>query len=76
MTWVEFAAAMRALGARTEAVDIARYEAGAYWPRLPMFAALAEALGVSLDVLWYGEAEAARIARRRRRLGCPGPPER
>jgi hypothetical protein len=42
-------------------------------PRLPMFAALAEALGVSMDVLWYGEEEAARIARER---GRPGRPER
>jgi chromosome segregation ATPase len=35
-----------------------------------VLAALAEALGVSMDVLWYGEAEAARIARER---GGPGP---
>jgi hypothetical protein len=70
MTRVGLAAAMRALGARTEAGDIARYEFGYCEPKLRTFAALARALGVSMEVLLYGEEDAARIARKR---GCPGP---
>ena len=38
-----------------------------YYPRLPTFAALARVLGVSMDVLWYGEEEAAWLAWRRER---------
>jgi hypothetical protein len=36
---------------------------------VPTFAALARALGVSMEALLYGEAEAERIARERRRAG-------
>jgi transcriptional regulator with XRE-family HTH domain len=80
MSRAELASACVGVGRRAiERNDIIRYEAGAYWPRLPTFAALAEALGVSMDVLWYGEAEAARIAgeRESNRLLVPGegPPE-
>jgi hypothetical protein len=39
------------------------------WPRVLTFAALARALGVSMEELLYGEAEAARIARERRSSG-------
>jgi transcriptional regulator with XRE-family HTH domain len=63
----ELAAACTRLGRRTEANDIYRYEAGLYWPRVPTFAALARALGVSMEELLYGEAEAARIAWERER---------
>jgi transcriptional regulator with XRE-family HTH domain len=54
----EFAAACTRLGRRTEWNDIIHYERGNYWPRVPTFAALARVLGVSMDVLWYGEQEA------------------
>jgi hypothetical protein len=56
------------LGARTEAADIAHYEAGLYEPKLRTFAALARVLGVSMEVLLYGEAEAERIAEGREAL--------
>jgi hypothetical protein len=69
MTRGELVAAMQALGARTERNDVARYETGAYWPRLPAFAALAGALGVSMSALWYGEEEAERLAWHRERAG-------
>jgi hypothetical protein len=36
---------------------------------VPTFAALARVLGVSMEELLYGEEEAARIARERRRAG-------
>ena len=62
MTRAELAEATARLGRRTERNDVIRYEEGGYYPRLPTFAALAEALGVSLDVLWYGEEEAERLA--------------
>jgi transcriptional regulator with XRE-family HTH domain len=65
MTRGELVAAVQALGARTERNDVVRYEECDYYPRLPMFAALAEALDVSLDVLWYGEAEAEWLGERR-----------
>ena len=61
----ELAAACNRLGRRTERNDIVRYEEGAYWPRLLTFAALARSLGVSMDVLMWGEEEAARIAEER-----------
>jgi hypothetical protein len=60
------------LGRRTERNDIVRYERDDYWPRVLTFAALARALGVSMEELLYGEAEAARIARERRRAGRGG----
>jgi hypothetical protein len=73
MSRAELGRACVKVGRRTtERREIVRYEECDYYPRLPMFAALAEALGVSLDVLWYGEEEAARIARR---CGRPGRPE-
>ena len=62
MTRAELAEACVALGRRIERNDIVRYEEGAYYPRLPTFSALARVLGVSLDVLWYGEEEAERLA--------------
>jgi transcriptional regulator with XRE-family HTH domain len=65
----EFAAACTRLGRRTERSDIVHYERDDYWPRVPTFAALARTLGVSMEELLYGEAEAARIARERRRAG-------
>ena len=45
--------------------QVTRYEEDAYYPRLPTFAALARVLGVSMDVLWYGEEEAEWLAWRR-----------
>jgi transcriptional regulator with XRE-family HTH domain len=62
MSRVELAEACTRLGRRTARNDIVRYEENAYFPRLPTFAALAEALGVSLDVLWYGEEKAEQLA--------------
>jgi transcriptional regulator with XRE-family HTH domain len=61
----ELAAACVALGRQIERSDIGRYEEGMCYPRLPTFAVLARVLGVSMDVLWYGEAEAAWLAWRR-----------
>jgi transcriptional regulator with XRE-family HTH domain len=58
MTRAELAAACIKLGWRTDRREIARYEESDYYPRLPTFAALARVLGVSMDVLWYGEEEA------------------
>jgi transcriptional regulator with XRE-family HTH domain len=65
----ELAVACTRLGRRTERNDVIRYEDGAYWPRVLTFAALACGLGVSMDVLLYGEEEAARIALERARAG-------
>lgn len=65
MSRVELAEACSYLGRRTERGDIIRYEAGNYYPRLPTFAAIARVLGVSLEVLWYGEEEADRLAAER-----------
>ena len=57
----QLAQAMRALGARTDAYDIARWEADYYEPKLRTFAVLGRALGVSMEALLYGEAEAERL---------------
>jgi transcriptional regulator with XRE-family HTH domain len=65
MRQIELAAAMRALGARTEPRDVSRYETGWYDPKLRGFAVLARVLGVSMDVLFHGEGEAARLAAER-----------
>jgi len=66
----ELAEACNRMGRRTVSrTDIIRYEAGAYAPRLRTFAALARALGVSMDVLLWGEGEAARIAEERTKEG-------
>lgn len=54
----DLAAAMRKLGARTEAHDIARYETDAYDPKLRTFAVLARVFEISLDALFYGEGRA------------------
>ena len=62
MTMSELARACVALGRRTDRTEILRYEAGLYIPRLPTFAALARVLGVSMDVLWYGDEEAEQLA--------------
>jgi transcriptional regulator with XRE-family HTH domain len=67
MTRPELAAAMRVFGARTEAHDVARYEGDVYEPKLRAFVVLARALGVTVEVLLYGEEEAARIADERTR---------
>ena len=65
MSQADMAAAVVTLGPRTEIGDIRRYEQGDYWPRLLTFAALARAVGVSIEELLYGEEEAARIAEER-----------
>lgn len=62
MTRTGLARACVALGWRVDRVEIIRYEQGVYYPRVPTFAALALVLGVSLDVLWFGEEEAERLA--------------
>ena len=69
MTRAELATACVALGRRTDRRDIIGYEESDYYPRLPTFAALARVLGVSMDVLWYGEEEAERLAWQRERAG-------
>ena len=69
MTRPELAAAMWALGMQTEQRDISRYEADCYEPKIRAFAALARALGVTMEVLLYGEDEAARIADERESAG-------
>jgi transcriptional regulator with XRE-family HTH domain len=65
----ELAQSCTRLGRRTERNDIVHYERDDYWPRVPTFAALARALGVSMETLYYGEQEAKLIARGRRRAG-------
>ena len=69
MTRPDLTAAMWVLGVRIEASNIARYEADFYEPKIRAFAALARALGVSMEGLLYGEEEAARIAAERERAG-------
>ena len=44
-------------------------EVDLYEPNLRAFAALARVLGVSMDVLWYGEEEADSLAWERERGG-------
>ena len=65
MSRPEFAAALAALGRRTEGSEIAKYEDSHYYPRVPTFAAMARVLDVSMDVLMWGEVEAARITEER-----------
>jgi len=65
MSRPELAAAMRALGLRTEPSHIWRYEDGYAEPGLRQFAALAQVFGVSMEALLYGEDEAVRLARAR-----------
>jgi hypothetical protein len=67
MTRAELAEACVILGRRTDRTEISRYEEGDYYPRLPTFAALACVLGVSMDVLWYGEEEAEQLVWQRER---------
>ena len=69
MTRAELAAACIAAGRRTDRTEIVRYEESDYYPRLPTFAALARVLGVSMEVLWYGEEEADSLAWERERGG-------
>jgi len=69
MTRAELAAACVGLGRRTDRTEIVRYEESDYYPRLPTFAALARVLGVSMEVLWYGEEEAERLAWQHERAG-------
>ena len=65
MSRTQLAGACRALGRRSERDDIRHYEAGYHEPRVHTFAALARALGVSMEALLYGEEKAARIAQER-----------
>ena len=67
MTHTQLAEMCAAVGRRMARNDIWRYEAGIQDPGLRTFAALARVLGVSLEVLFYGEEEAARIAEGRAR---------
>jgi transcriptional regulator with XRE-family HTH domain len=67
MTQPGLAAAMLELGARTEQRDISRYEGDVYEPKIRTFVALARALGVTVEMLLYGEDEAGRIADARTR---------
>ncbi len=53
---------------RTEASNSVRYEVYGYEPKIHTFAALARALGVTMEALLYGEEAAARIADERARL--------
>jgi hypothetical protein len=69
MTRPDLAAAMWALGMQTEQRDISRYEADCYEPKIRAFVALARALGVTVEALLYGEAEAVRIAAEHERGG-------
>jgi DNA-binding XRE family transcriptional regulator len=62
MTRSDLAAAMWALGMRTEQRDISRYESDVYEPKIHAFAALAQALGITVEALLYGEEEAVRTA--------------
>ena len=62
LTQTDLARACIALDRRVDRVEIIRYEGDMYLPRPPTFAALALALGVSLDMLWFGEEEAERLA--------------
>ena len=62
MSPADLAAAVVKLGRRTEIGDICRYEQGNSWPRLLTFAAMARAVGVSIEELLYGEVEGAGIA--------------
>ena len=65
MSRTQLAATCRTLGRRSERDDIRHYEAGFHEPRLHTFAALARALGVSMEELLHGSEEAARIAQER-----------
>jgi transcriptional regulator with XRE-family HTH domain len=67
MTRASLADAVAGLGRRTGQTDIRRYEDEGYYPRIQTFAVLAEALGVSMDVLWHGEEKAERLAWQRER---------
>ena len=59
----------RVLGVRAEGHTISRYESDVYEPKLRAFAVLARALGVTVEVLLYGEEEAARITAERESPG-------
>ena len=67
MSRADLSEEMRRLGQRTEVRDIRHYEEQFYEPRLRTFAALARALGVSMETLFYGEEEAERLAWERER---------
>ena len=70
MSRKDLADALTQLGRRTcGRNDIRRYEEDNLYPRVPTFAALARVLDVSMEVLLYGEEEAARIAEERERVG-------
>jgi transcriptional regulator with XRE-family HTH domain len=58
----DLAAACDRPGRQVHADDIRRYEEDGSMPPVVTFAALARALGVSMEALLYGEEEAARIA--------------
>ena len=65
MTRADLAAATRRFGLWTDPHDVQRWEGDYYEPKLRTFAALARVLGVSMEVLLYGEEEARRIAEER-----------
>ena len=68
----QVAAAMRDLGVRIEAHDLARYDSDDYELKLRAFAGLVRVFGVSIETLLYGEDEAARIAAEHEGAGCDG----
>jgi ribosome-binding protein aMBF1 (putative translation factor) len=67
MSRAELAEVVVRLGRRIDARDLRRYEEEDYQPRLLTFAALARALGVSMETLVYGEEGAVRITEERAR---------
>jgi transcriptional regulator with XRE-family HTH domain len=69
MTQYQLAEACAAYGRRVERTNVQRWEYGEHVPTVANFAALARVLGVSIDVLFYGEEEAPRIEAERRAMG-------
>ena len=65
MTQDQLADACVRLGRKVERPNVQRWESQEHIPRVATFAALARVLGVPMDVLYYGEQEAARIAAER-----------
>lgn len=69
LTKTELAAACARYRHRIDRNNVRRWEEGELSARIDNFAALARVLGVSMDVLFYGEEEAARIEAERRERG-------
>jgi ribosome-binding protein aMBF1 (putative translation factor) len=65
MSRAELALACQTLERRTDLSEIATYEESGDYPRVPTFGVLARVLGVSMEVLLYGEEEAERLAEER-----------